>query len=193
MFRSEAELVRTGRRVVRQALTSVGASLVKARYEVRAPGVVPDLILYSKRGKALRYVVTVEFKLSNWRKALAQAFLHRNFGNEAYVVLDRAHLVPALEHLEDFQLANVGLLTLAALDGEIQAWHLPEPTLPFSVHFSTSAARSLLSRQKLLVDELPFTRTTRGGVVLAGLRAKLTIDLVPSGPSTEGMKLTQSA
>lgn len=181
MFRSEAELVRTGRRVVRQALTLVGAALVKARYEVHAPGVVPDLILYSKRDKALRYVVTVEFKLSNWRKALAQAFLHRNFGNEAYVVLDRAHLVPALKHLDDFQLANVGLLTLT-LDGEMQAWHLPEPRLPFSVHFSTSIARTLLARRKLLVDELPFTRTTRGGVVLADLRAKLTFDLVPSAP-----------
>jgi hypothetical protein len=171
-YRTEAELARRGRRVIRDALTSVGAAGVRTRSEVQAPGGVPDLVIYRRQSNEVHYVVTVEFKLRNWRRALAQAFRHRNFGNEAYVVLDRAGLAPALSQITMFHAANVGLLTLDQ-NGEVHVWHYPVPKLPFSAKFSRVVARSLLAPSRTLPADLPFIRSTRGGIVLSGLRNRL--------------------
>jgi hypothetical protein len=168
-FRSEAELVRRGRRLIREALHSLQRD-VRTRYEVPAPGGVPDLVIFSKKGQAVQYVVTVEFKLGDWRRAVAQAFRHRNFGNEAYVVLDQARLAAALRHLEIFERANVGLVTVDARD-TVRIWHYPKPGLPFSSQVSRAVARSLLAPRRTLPTDLPFIRSIRGGVALAGLRA----------------------
>ena len=141
---------------------------------VSAPGGVPDLILYIKHGRAVRYVVTFEFKLANWRKALAQAFRHRNFGNEAYVVLDHASASAAIKNLDEFKRANVGLLTLSPTK-ELVAWHVPDPHRPFSLQFSQAFAASLLSRKRLAPNEVPFVRSTRGGTSLAHLRRLISL------------------
>jgi hypothetical protein len=168
-FRSEAELVRRGRRLIKEALRSLETD-VRTRYEVPVPGGVPDLVIFSKKGQAVQYVVTIEFKLGDWRRAVAQAFRHRNFGNEAYVVLDQARLAAALRHLEVFQQANVGLVTVDARD-TVRIWHYPEPGLPFSSQVSRAVARALLAPRRTLPNDLPFIRSVRGGVTLAGLRA----------------------
>jgi hypothetical protein len=72
-FRSEAELVRRGRRLIRQALRNLEKD-VRTRYEVPAPGGVPDLVIFSKNGQAVRYVVTVEFKLGDWQAGRRAGF-----------------------------------------------------------------------------------------------------------------------
>lgn len=171
-YRTEAELARRGRRVIRDALTSVGAAGIQTRSEVQAPGGIPDLVIYRRQSNEVHYVVTVEFKLRNWRRALAQAFRHRNFGNEAYVVLDRARVAPALSQIAMFCAANVGLLTLDQGD-EVHVWHYPIPKLPFSANFSRAVARSLLAPSCTVPADLPFIRSTRGGIVLSGLRNRL--------------------
>ena len=125
-FASEAQLVRSGRRVLKTALAQLDEP-VKARYDVRGPGVVPDLVLFTKRSETVSYVVTVEFKLRNWQRALAQAFKHRNFGNEAYVVLDDAHAASALKNLSRFEEANVGLVSVARYE-TVHFWHFPVPS-----------------------------------------------------------------
>ena len=167
-FRSEAALVRRGRRLVRAALRDVEGQ-VGARYEVQVPGVVPDLVIYLKEGGAVQYVITIEFKLGDWRRAVNQAFRHRNFGNEAYVVLDQARADSAMQHLEVFEHANVGLVTIDTKD-VVRIRHLPEPGLPFSSQFSRVAARALLPSRRSFPSDLPFIRSIRGGVALAGLR-----------------------
>jgi hypothetical protein len=167
-FRSEAELVQRGRRLIRRAVRSIEGE-VRTRYEVPAPGGVPDLVIFSKEGRAVQYVVTVEFKLGNWRRAVTQAFRHRNFGNEAYVVLDQAKFAAALGHRRVFERANVGLVTVDTED-VVRIWHYPEPGLPFSSQFARAIARALLRSRSTLPTDLPFIRSTRGGVALAGLR-----------------------
>lgn len=173
-FASELQLARQGRRLIRKVLAAVGDSAIRARYEVTAPGSVPDLVLFSRRGRSLQYVVSIEFKLSNWRKAISQAFRHRNFGNEAYVVLDEAAITPAIAHVDEFRRANVGLLSISS-SGELKAWFLPEPRLPFSTEFSVSFSKALLTRRHIRPTELPYVRSLRGGVAMAPLRSRLEI------------------
>jgi hypothetical protein len=101
-FRSEAELVRRGRRLIRRAVQSLEGK-IQTKSEVPAPGGVPDLVVFNKKDQTVQYVITIEFKLGDWRRAVTQAFRHRNFGNEAYVVLDQARLSAALRHLDVFR------------------------------------------------------------------------------------------
>ena len=167
-FASEAQLVRSGRRLVRAALRDIGGS-IRTRYEVAAPGGVPDLVMFAYRGRQLYYVVTIEFKLRDWRRALRQAFRHRNYVNEAYVVLDGAHAMAAIEHMDLFERANVGLASVDRAE-RVKVWHVPEPALPFSPSYARYVARKLLARNRTKVNNLAFIRSVRGGSRLAALR-----------------------
>lgn len=169
-FSSEAHLAREGRRLLRTALAEL-ACTVRTRYEVPAPGSVPDLVMFSKEPRGLRYVVTVEFKLRRWRRALAQAFRHRNFGNEAYVVMDEAHSRSALENVHIFRSCNVGLVTVN-IQEQLRVWHYPVPQVPFSEPFARAMAQSLLAPGRNLRSKTPFIHSARGGVALAALRER---------------------
>lgn len=148
-----------------------GSGLFK-KAEVRAPGGVPDYVLYRYLHTSVHYVVAIEFKLSNWRKALAQAFRYRNFANEAYVVLDQSRARRALESADMFRKANVGLLTFCP-KLTVEVVHYPEPSVPFSAHFSRMVAEELLPMDVDAPDDFPFTRTARGGIALSELRRSL--------------------
>ncbi len=168
-FASEAQLVRSGRRLVRAALRDA-RGLIRTRYEVAAPGGVPDLVVFACRRRQLHYVITMEFKLRNWRRALRQAFRHRNYVNEAYVVLDAAHATAAIEHVELFERANVGLVTVDRTE-RVRVWHSPEPALPFSPAYARFVADKLVAKKKKkTTKDLPFIRSVRGGSTLVALR-----------------------
>lgn len=167
-FASEAQLVRTGRRLVRAALRDIGGP-IRTRYEVPAPGGIPDLVMFAYRRRQLYYVVTIEFKLRDWRRALRQAFRHRNYVNEAYVVLDGAHAAAAIEQMSLFVEANVGLATVDRAE-KVEICHIPEPALPFCPNYARSVARQLLARNRGGTGDFPFIRSTRGGSRLAALR-----------------------
>ena len=167
-FASEAHLVRSGRRAVRAALRDIGGRF-RTRCEVRAPGGVADLVLFAYGGRRLYYVVAVEFKLGDWRRALRQAFRHRNYVNEAYVVLDDGRGMAAIEHREVFRSANVGLATVDRAD-RVRVWCVPEPALPFSPGYAGVVAERLLVSEKRKVNDLRFVRSVRGGSRLAALR-----------------------
>ena len=54
-------------------------------------------------------VAAFEAKLTNWRKAMNQAWRNTSFANEVYVVLPRECSRPALQHRAEFEDAGVGL------------------------------------------------------------------------------------
>ena len=54
-------------------------------------------------------LVAFEAKLTNWRKAIDQAWRNTSFANEVYVVLPRECSRPALQHQAEFRVAGVGL------------------------------------------------------------------------------------
>lgn len=54
-------------------------------------------------------ILAFEAKLSNWRKALHQAWRNTSFANRAYVVLPRNRSASALSHRREFEALGVGL------------------------------------------------------------------------------------
>lgn len=59
-------------------------------------------------------IVAFEAKLSNWRKALHQAWRNTSFANRVYVVLPREGIGPALRHRDEFNMLGVGLCAVDA-------------------------------------------------------------------------------
>jgi len=166
-FDSEEKMVRFGRREIRQLTEGLGVK-VAIKSEVVGVGSIPDLVMFVKDNKKVSYVVSIEFKLSNWRKALAQAFAQKNFSNEAYVVLDHRSAGSALANIDRFINANVGLATVDRENG-LRVWSYCDPSLPFSEHYSELFSQKLLKRKTKPVG-LPYTRSIKGGVKLSGIR-----------------------
>lgn len=53
--------------------------------------------------------IAIEAKLKNWRRALEQAYRYKWFASKSFVVLDSAHINPALTNMKEFRRFNVGL------------------------------------------------------------------------------------
>jgi hypothetical protein len=57
-------------------------------------------------------IITVEAKLSDWSRALVQAYRNRQFADESWVVLDHRYYKPAVSQLERFRRSGVGLASI---------------------------------------------------------------------------------
>ncbi len=71
-----------------------------------------------------------EMKLSNWQRALMQAYRYRTFANQVYVVIDATRARPAIANLERFQRSNVGLVSID-VEGVVVVHHEPEFRDPY--------------------------------------------------------------
>ena len=58
-------------------------------------------------------ITTIEAKLGNWQRALAQAYRHHSFASESWVLLDHARSASAFRNVDRFQRLNVGLITIS--------------------------------------------------------------------------------
>lgn len=54
-------------------------------------------------------IIAFEAKLSNWRKAIHQAWRNTSFANQVYVVLPRKHATAAIKNRVEFDERGVGL------------------------------------------------------------------------------------
>ena len=59
-------------------------------------------------------LISVEAKVKDWKHAGEQALRHQKFVNQAYVALPSQHIRPALNNLDAFKNANLGLLEVNA-------------------------------------------------------------------------------
>lgn len=95
---------------------------------------IPDLVIASlhSTGSEEQSIMALAFemKLSNWKRALMQAFRYRSFAEASYVLLDRKHVMPALKQIEKFERANIGLLSID-LSGDLVIHHQPSHDVPF--------------------------------------------------------------
>ena len=64
-----------------------------------------DVLFLSTNGE----LIAVEAKLTNWRKALHQAWRNTSYVNRAYVVMPRNRATTALSHRQHFEDLGVGL------------------------------------------------------------------------------------
>ncbi len=68
-----------------------------------------------------RYVVSIEAKLRDWKRALTQAYRYKTFSNQSWVLLDEAHILPALKSTNSFKNFGVGLASFSS-QGELRIY-----------------------------------------------------------------------
>lgn len=70
-------------------------------------------------------LIAFEAKLSNWRKALHQAWRNLSFSNRVYVVLPRDRAMAALTHRNEFEELGVGLCLVdrSGVELVIESYH----------------------------------------------------------------------
>lgn len=98
---------------------------------------IPDHVaIFWKRdilGRRIQRTFSFEMKKNNWRRALVQAYRYASFSEYSFVVLDHYYVHRALAHLDEFQNANIGLISIS-VDGEV-FWHVrPRYRAPYSRH-----------------------------------------------------------
>lgn len=164
-FASEAEMSFHFREVFDTPITLEGFRWVD---ELEGTFGIPDYVIVKASEERVLYVVAFELKLRNWKRGLIQAFRYRNFSNEAFLVLDQAHIAAASRNLDQFVRANVGLASYNR-DGQFYVHWAPQPSVPFSDEFSERAVRRFYERtttsdfsQFDSFPSLAFSRTARG-------------------------------
>jgi hypothetical protein len=84
---------------------------------------VPDLVIASLGGSCCEVkAFAFEMKLSNWQRALVQAFRYRAFAEMSFVVMDHNRIKPALACISRFKKAHIGLLSFNT-EGELFVHH----------------------------------------------------------------------
>lgn len=92
---------------------------------------VPDLIIASLgRSSCEVKAFAFEMKLSNWQRALVQAFRYRAFAELSFVVMDHNHIKPAVACISRFKKAHIGLLSFN-IEGELFVHHQPQENKPY--------------------------------------------------------------
>jgi hypothetical protein len=64
-------------------------------------------------------IIAFEAKLSNWRKAMHQAWRNTSFANQVYVVLPRKHATAAIKNRAEFDERGVGLCVVDEMGVEV--------------------------------------------------------------------------
>lgn len=87
----------------------------------------PDILLKSKKNKK---IITIELKLKNWKRALAQAYKYKSFSDISYVCMDESNIDSVLKHLDMFEKYNIGLITISK-NKKVTIVHMPNATEPY--------------------------------------------------------------
>lgn len=107
-------------------------------YEYELAGLfgIPDLVIADVRSDGRLSSFAMELKLSNWRRALRQAFRYRAFARKSFVLMDSEYVHRAKRHEERFRDANIGLMSIRRRDGLISKHVTPNSQEPYSQSLS---------------------------------------------------------
>jgi len=100
------------------------------REEVKGYFGVPDLVVVGSDNEK-QIAIAFEAKLSNWRRALFQAFRYKAFVNKSYVIMDDEFVNPALSQKARFKRSNIGLLSIDH-NGSVHCHYDPYYESPYS-------------------------------------------------------------
>lgn len=92
---------------------------------------IPDVMIYNG------IIISFEFKLKNWKRALQQAFRYKSFSSLSYVFIEKKHLNPPLKNIELFEKTGIGLCTYN--NDEIEFIYTPQISEPFSDRLTKKA------------------------------------------------------
>ncbi len=125
MFDTENQLVETCLSMIEQYFTEW--KLDSDAYIIREPkGLfgIPEVMIYN--GK----IISIEFKLKNWKKAMKQAYRYKNFSFESYVFLDEKYIESPLSCIKEFKQYNIGLCGVTK--DKINIYYRPNEEKPYS-------------------------------------------------------------
>ena len=117
--------------------------------EFQIPGFgIADLIWVCApvRNKKEPHVIAFEMKLSEWRRALSQAYRYRYFADRAIVVLPSERVKLAKEALNIFKELQVGLWAFDPKTGVVDRLYTPRLARPKSL-LARSRAIALIDRK----------------------------------------------
>jgi hypothetical protein len=72
-----------------------------------------------------------EMKLSNWKRALIQAYKYQAFADYSFVVIDQSKVHLALRNIERFYLSNIGLISVNT-NSFITVHYFPKESKPYT-------------------------------------------------------------
>ena len=107
----------------------VSFETVKKITGIRQNEVKKSFELNTKYKLPFKKSIAFEAKLSNWKRAITQAYRYKWFADYSYVVLDEAHANQAINNLSQFEKYNVGLLTIS-VEGNVKTYYRPKRQLP---------------------------------------------------------------
>lgn len=90
-----------------------------------------------------------ELKISNWRKALMQAFRYRYFADAAIVVLQMEKLKVAANYLNTFKTINVGLWGFDPKNNQITQLYTPRPSAQLEPKYKVRAIELVAKASKV--------------------------------------------
>lgn len=123
MFSSEAELVQFSLPLLIEEFKEEG-NIISYVEEPKGLFGIPDVVIFNGR------VVSIEYKLKNWKQAIKQAYRYKSFSYETYVVLDMEYAESAKRNLETFTKFNIGL---GAVSNEgIEFFYKPNGKKPYN-------------------------------------------------------------
>lgn len=117
---SHKELARACGTSERNAKRIAAALASKDLLEFKS-GLKNNLKIQSIKTPPFKYVVSIEAKLRDWKKALTQAYRYKTFSNQSWVLLDEAHISPALKSTNSFKNYGVGLASFSS-QGELRIY-----------------------------------------------------------------------
>jgi hypothetical protein len=101
--------------------------------EVKGLFGIPDGVLI-KRNENNICIISIEFKLNNWKRAIQQAFKYKSFSTHSFVIFDGYCSKNILKNIEDFKQFNIGL-GFFNKNQEFNIVYCPKFERPFSEHY----------------------------------------------------------
>ena len=96
---------------------------------------IPDLVLafgrHDRIGRPMLRTYAFEVKLSDWKRALAQAFRYRAFAQCSFVVMDEASVDRAIASIGSFHRSNIGLISVS-FSGGLRIHYRPRMRSPYA-------------------------------------------------------------
>lgn len=111
---------------------------------------IPDLVVanieYGFQQTKIYRSFAFEMKLSNWKRALIQAYRYLSFANYSFVVLDRNSQNPAINHIHEFMLSNIGLISVDET-GFFSLHYFPKFNKPYSLEMECKFGEIMLNEK----------------------------------------------
>lgn len=109
---------------------------------------IADLVCVMRTPQAKQGLFAFEIKMSDWRKALSQAYRYRYFSNKAVVVLPFSDAEKARLYISTFKALGIGLWSFDKNSGQIKRIHTPRYRRPLNPAAKEKALNMLQAKTK---------------------------------------------